>query len=145
MPDPHTARLDPGTDPHDEASHAKFSQKGYINDLIFDELVSFVGQNEKKPFFLMWAAPLPHVPLQAPEKWVKHYVEKLGGEVPYTGKAGYISCRHPYATYVAMISYFGEQIGRLIEKLKTDHLYDNTIITFTSDNGPTFNGGSDSP
>ena len=37
--DPHTARLDPGTDPRDEASYAKFSQKEYANDLIFDELI----------------------------------------------------------------------------------------------------------
>ena len=143
--DPHTARLDPGTDPRDEASYAKFSQKEYANDLIFDELISFVRQNKKKPFFLMWTTPLPHVSLQAPEKWVKHYVEKFGDEAPYTGKAGYMPCRYPHATYAAMISYFDEQIGRLIEKLKADHLYDNTIIMFTSDNGPTFNGGSDSP
>lgn len=93
----------------------------------------------------MWTTPLPHVSLQAPEKWVKHYVEKFGDEAPYTGKAGYMPCRYPHATYAAMISYFDEQIGRLIEKLKADHLYDNTIIMFTSDNGPTFNGGSDSP
>lgn len=44
-----------------------------------------------------------------------------------------------------MISYFDEQIGQLIEKLKAEHLYENTLIVFTSDNGPTFNGGSDSP
>ena len=36
-----------------------------------------------------------------------------------------------------MISYFDEQIGKLIEKLKKERLYDNTVIMFTSDNGPT--------
>ena len=54
-------------------------------------------------------------------------------------------CRYPHATYAAMISDFDEQIGELVEKLKADNLYENTIIVFTSDNGPTFNGGSDSP
>ena len=44
-----------------------------------------------------------------------------------------------------MISYFDEQVGKLIQKLKAENLYDNTLIIFTSDNGPTFNGGSDSP
>ena len=43
-----------------------------------------------------------------------------------------------------MISYWDEQIGGLINKLKELGIYDNTIIIFTSDNGPTFNGGSDS-
>ena len=93
----------------------------------------------------MWTTPLPHVSLQAPERWVQHYVEKFGDEKPYTGQAGYLPCRYPHATYAAMISYFDEQIGQLIEKLKAEHLYENTLIVFTSDNGPTFNGGSDSP
>jgi arylsulfatase len=87
----------------------------------------------------------PRVSLQAPERWVQHYVEKFGDEKPYTGQAGYLPCRYPHATYAAMISYFDEQIGQLIEKLKAEHLYENTLIVFTSDNGPTFNGGSDSP
>ena len=86
--DPHTTKLDAGADPRDEAAYAKFSQKEYANDLIFDELISFVGQNRKKPFFLMWTTPLPHVSLQAPEKWVKYYVGKFGDEAPYIGKAG---------------------------------------------------------
>ena len=43
--DPHTTKLDAGADPRDEAAYAKFSQKEYANDLIFDELISFVGQN----------------------------------------------------------------------------------------------------
>ena len=107
--------------------------------------MSFVDENKQKPFFLMWTTPLPHVSLQAPERWVQHYVKKFGDEEPYTGKAGYGICRYPHATYAAMISYFDEQVGKLIQKLKAENLYDNTLIIFTSDNGPTFNGGSDSP
>ena len=42
-------------------------------------------------------------------------------------------------------SYWDEQIGGLVAKLKELGIYENTIIIFTSDNGPTFNGGSDSP
>lgn len=93
----------------------------------------------------MWTTPLPHVSLQAPERWVKYYVEKFGDEAPYTGTAGYMPCRYPHATYAAMISYFDEQVGKLVDHLKKNGLYDNTVIIFTSDNGPTFNGGSDSP
>lgn len=143
--DPHRSPLDKGADPNDLASYAKYTQKEYANDLIFDELMGFVDANKRKPFFLMWTTPLPHVSLQAPERWVQHYVEKFGDEKPYTGQAGYLPCRYPHATYAAMISYFDEQIGQLIEKLKAEHLYENTLIVFTSDNGPTFNGGSDSP
>ena len=141
---PH-APLGKGLNPYDKASYANYTQKEYANDLIFDELIHFVDDYKERPFFLMWATPLPHVSLQVPERWVKYYVDKLGDEKPYTGTAGYLPCRYPHATYAAMISYFDEQIGKLVEKLKAEHLYENTIIMFTSDNGPTFNGGSDSP
>ena len=81
--DPHTTKLDAGADPRDEAAYAKFSQKEYANDLIFDELISFVGQNRKKPFFLMWTTPLPHVSLQAPEYgWGKCFVHEGGIRIP---------------------------------------------------------------
>lgn len=143
--DPHLTRLDKDADPHDERSYARFTQKQYANDLIFDELLHFVDANKSHPFFLLWTTPLPHVSLQAPDRWVQHYVKKFGDEEPYTGNKGYMPCRYPRATYAAMISYFDEQIGRLIEKLKAEGIYENTLIVFTSDNGPTFNGGSDSP
>ena len=38
--------------------------------------------------------------------------------------------------YAAMIAYMDEQVGRLIEYLKTSNQYDNTLIVFLSDNGP---------
>lgn len=142
---PHTTPLAPGADPYDPASYDKYVQKEYANDLIFDRLLDFVDKHEKKPFFVMWTTPIPHVSLQAPERWVQYYVKKFGNEKPYIGDKGYMPCRYPHATYAAMISYFDEQVGKLVDKLKKDGLYDNTLIVYTSDNGPTFNGGSDSP
>lgn len=138
-------KLDKEADPRDEKSYDKYSQQAYSCDLMYDEILKFVEQSKDKPFFLAWTTPLPHVPLQAPEKWVKHYVDKFGYEEPYIGNKGYFPCRYPHATYAAMISYWDEQIGGLIQKLKDLGLYDNTIIVFTSDNGPSFNGGTDSP
>ena len=138
-------KLDEDADPLDEKSYAKYTQKIYSCDLMYDEILKFVEESKDKPFFLAWTTPLPHVPLQAPERWVKHYVEKFGDEEPYLGNKGYFPCRYPRATYAAMISYWDEQIGGLVAKLKELGIYENTIIIFTSDNGPTFNGGSDSP
>jgi arylsulfatase len=138
-------KLDQSADPFDENSYQKFIQDDYAPDLMFKEILSFVDENKKDPFLLMWTTPVPHVPLQAPKKWIDYYVEKFGDEQPYLGKAGYYPARYPRATYAAMISYLDEQIGLLIEYLKENDLYENTLIIFTSDNGPTFNGGSDSP
>ena len=138
-------RLDNGADPRDEKSYAKYVQKQYAPDLMYKEILDFVERSKDEPFALFWTTPVPHVPLQAPEKWIKHYVDKFGDEEPYIGDKGYFPCRYPRATYAAMVSYWDEQIGGLIQKLKELGIYENTIIMFTSDNGPTFNGGSDSP
>ncbi|MEG1635756.1 MAG: sulfatase-like hydrolase/transferase, partial [Rikenellaceae bacterium] len=138
-------KLDSLADKYDAKSYEKFTRKQYSGDLMFDELVGFVEANKKEPFFLMWTTPIPHVSLQAPQRWIDHYQKKFNETEPYLSKNGYLPARYPHATYAAMVSYFDEQIGLLVEKLKADGLYDNTIIIFSSDNGATFNGGTDSP
>ena len=92
---------------------------------------------------MYWATP-PHVALQAPKHWVNYYVKEFGDEKPYLGNHGYFPNRYPRATYAAMVSYLDESIGKLIYQLKDEGIYDNTLIIFTSDNGPTYNGGTDS-
>lgn len=133
------------TDLFDENYYQKFIQNDYAPDLMFREILSFVNENKKKNFLLMWTTPIPHVPLQAPKKWIDYYVNKFGEEQPYSGDLGYYPTRFPHATYAAMLSYLDEQVGLLVNFLKENNLYENTLIIFTSDNGPTFNGGSDSP
>ena len=139
-----TEKLDKGADKYDEESYDKFNRKQYAGEVMFDEVMSFVDTNKEKPFFLMWTTPIPHASLQAPTKWIEYYKEKFGEEEPYLGTQGYLPSRNPRATYAAMVSYLDEQVGLLVEKLKSDGIYDNTIIVFTSDNGPTYNGGTDS-
>jgi arylsulfatase len=112
---------------------------------MFKELSGFVNENHDNPFFVYWATPIPHAALQAPKRWVDYYVKKFGDEEPYIGNKGYFPARYPHATYAAMISYLDENVGKLVQQLKDLGVYDNTLIIFTSDNGPTYNGGTDSP
>ena len=139
---PHT-QLDKGADPRDAASYRKYNLKMYAPDLMFDEIIKFV-EKQQQPFALFWTTPIPHVPLQAPQRWVDYYRAKFGDEKPYEGSSGYFPCLYPRATYAAMVSYLDEQVGQLVQKLKELDLYENTLIIFTSDNGPSFNGGTDS-
>ena len=138
-------RLGADADPRDPASYATYTQADYAPDLMFEEIRTFVDENRSRPFFLYWSTPLPHVALQAPQRWVDHYVKKFGDETPYDGKAGYFPHRYPHACYAAMVSYLDEQVGLLVQQLKARGIFDDTLIVFTSDNGPTFNGGTDSP
>jgi len=141
---PHTL-LEEGADPLDMASYKKYALSTYAPDVMFSEMIQFIDQNSKKPFFLYWASPIPHVALQAPQRWVDYYMEKFGEEPPYLGDKGYFPHPAPHAAYAAMVSYLDERIGELIDYLKREGLYDNTLILFSSDNGPTYNGGTDSP
>jgi arylsulfatase A-like enzyme len=138
-------KLDKGADPLNEASYEKYRLKEYAPDLMHQEALNFIRENKENPFFFYYASPVPHAPLQAPKHWVDHYVKKFGDEEPYDGKKGYFPCRYPKATYAGMISYLDEQVGELIAELKKQGIYENTIVIFSSDNGPTYNGGTNSP
>ena len=142
-------KLRKNADPLAKESYSRFTLNDYSADVMFRELQGFIIDNNpkehNKPFFMYWATPIPHVPLQAPERWVNYYVSKFGDEKPYLGNKSYFPNRYPRAAYAAMVSYMDEQIGMLIRQLKAMDIYDNTLIVFTSDNGPTYNGGSDSP
>jgi arylsulfatase len=137
-------KLQEGADPYENKNYSKFWLKQYSPDLMFNEIINFVQDNKNHPFFLYWATPIPHVPLQAPKRWVDYYVKKFGDEQPYLGDRGYFPHRYPHAAYAAMVSYLDEQIGLLVKHLKDQGLYENSIFFFSSDNGPTYAGGADS-
>lgn len=138
------ANFPEGADPNDPGSYTDFELKEYAPTLMHKEAIQFIEDHQKEPFFLYYASPIPHLPLQAPKKWVEYYQKKLGVEAPYLGNS-YFPNRTPRATYAAMISYLDEQVGGLVAKLKELGTYENTLIIFSSDNGPTYTGGADTP
>ena len=136
-------KLDSLADPYDENSYAKFNQQDYAPKVIHDKALEFIRKNKDEPFFMYYASPLPHLPLQAPHEYVKAYANILGEEEPYIGDRGYFPNRKPRATYAAMITYLDQQLGDLVTLLKELDIYENTLIIFSSDNGPTYTGGVD--
>lgn len=139
------SKLSKDADIYDEKSYSDFWLTDYSAELMQDEVINFIKENKEQPFFMYYATPIPHAPLQAPKRWVDYYLNKFGDEEPYLGNRGYFPHRYPRAAYAAMVSYLDEQVGEIISTLKEEGLYENTIIMFSSDNGPTYNGGTDSP
>jgi arylsulfatase A-like enzyme len=129
-------------DPLDEENYEVYQQNVYGPDLLLNAAINFLDKNKNKPFFLYYPSPLPHVSLQAPKKWVDYYHKKFGDEKPFLG-GSYFPCRYPRATYAAMISALDEQVGQIVQALKKNGTYDNTLIMFCSDNGPAYNAGVD--
>lgn len=137
-------KLDSSLDPLDPQSYASFHTGTYAPDLMMDETIQFIEQNKNKPFFLWWTTPIPHASLQASARWVDYYHERYGDEKPFLG-GHYAPVRYPKASYAALVGYVDEQIGQIVQKLKDEGVYDNTLIVFTSDNGPSSEGGGNSP
>jgi arylsulfatase len=138
-------KLAPDADPLEGASYRNFTLKNYAHDAMFIQMTEFIRENREAPFLLFWTTTIPHAAIQAPQRWVDYYVNKFGDEKPYLGEKGYFPHRNPHAGYAAMVSYLDEQVGKLVDQLKELGIYENTLILFTSDNGPTYNGGTDSP
>jgi arylsulfatase len=136
-------RLPEHADAFDPASYAPYSGTQYSLDLMAEEALAFIRENQDRPFFLYLPFPVPHVALQVPEESLKEY-DGAFPDTPYRGDRGYLPHIAPRAAYAAMITRMDREIGRIVSLLEDLGLDDNTIIFFTSDNGPTFNGGTDS-
>jgi arylsulfatase len=118
----------------------------FSHDLFEKEALAFLDATPKnKPFFLYLPFTVPHVAVQAPADALKEYEGKLGDDPAYDGKKGYRVHPAPHAGYAAMVSRMDRSVGRIVDKLTELKLDKNTLVLFTSDNGPTHNvGGADS-
>jgi arylsulfatase A-like enzyme len=106
----------------------------YTPDLMTEEALSFIDRSKEKPFFLYLAYTLPHANNEAKMKGME--VPDLG---PYQDKAW----PEPQKAKAAMITRLDSYVGRLMERLKQLGLDENTLVLFTSDNGPHKEGGAD--
>ncbi len=121
-----------------------FTGAQHSQDLFTREALRFIRENKEKPFFLYLPFAIPHLSIQVPEESLEEYRGKIP-EADYEHK-GYLKHPHPRAGYAAMISHLDRDVGKILALLEELELDDDTIVLFTSDNGPTYDrlGGSDS-
>jgi arylsulfatase A-like enzyme len=123
----------------------------YALDLIQEQALRFVETNKDRPFFMYYPMIQPHAEMFAPEQYVEKYRGKFPPEKPCKGVDGgpdfrkkeYGSQAEPHADFAAMVETLDENVGKLIAKLEDLGIADNTLIMFTSDNGPHREGGHD--
>jgi arylsulfatase A-like enzyme len=136
-------RLPADVDPNDPESYEPYRGNEYSMDLMAEEALQFIRDHRNERFFLYLPFPVPHVSLQVPEDSLAEY-DGVFEEEPYIGDRGYTPHPRPRSAYAAMITRMDREIGRIMDLLKDLGLDNDTIVFFTSDNGPTFNGGTDS-
>jgi arylsulfatase len=112
----------------------------YAPDLFEREALDFIAANRKRPFFLFFATTVPHLALQVPEDSLAEYAG-LWPETPYAGGQGYQPQAKPRAAYASMVTRFDRSVGRIMALLQKLGLDEDTLVLFTSDNGPTYDVG----
>lgn len=83
------------------------------------EALDFISRNKDDPFFLYYAQPFPHIPLHASDDFKKSSRAGLYGDV---------------------VQEIDWSIGKILDKLDDEGLTENTLVIFTSDNGPWYQG-----
>ncbi len=100
----------------------------YSADLFADEAVEFIDASREQPFFLYFATTLPHFSdfREGPDKLI------VPSDEPYSQE----SWPQLEKNYAAMITRLDGHVGRILDKVREHGLEENTLIVFTSDNGP---------
>lgn len=139
----------------DNRPGTEYGKGTYAPDLIHNRALAFLEhqvKNGDEPFFMWYPTVLPHAELIVPEDSIIKKFRGIYPEKPYKGTepgnaafltGGYCSQFHPRATFAAMVYRLDVHVGQIVSKLKELGVYENTIIIFTSDNGPHREGGAD--
>ena len=147
-----------GTPHHWKASVAPFTKEHDLTTYLTNQALSWMDNREsEKPFFMKLAYVQPHPPLIADQEWSRYYegkdialpnFERIKSNNPIWRK--HIEFLESHAQiktmkkanhraaikeYYAMISLIDEQIGKVIEHLKSNQVLEDTIIIYTGDHG----------
>jgi uncharacterized sulfatase len=109
----------------------------YSHDLFMEEAIGWVEENAEGPFFLYLALTIPHANNEATRAIGN------GAEVPDYGSYAGEAWPEADKGQAAMVSRMDEGIGRLLERLRELGIDRNTVVMFTSDNGPHHEAGHD--
>lgn len=130
------------------------STETYAPDLIQEKTLEFIRANKDNSFFAYVPIVIPHAELIVPEDEIFQDYKGLYPEKPYRGRPGadygpemiigmYCSQEHPHATFAAMVHRIDTYVGEIVQVLEELGIAENTLIMFTSDNGPHQEGGAD--
>ncbi len=104
---------------------------GYLTDTFSDEAIGFIEREKDNPFFLYVSYNAVHAPWQSPDN--------------VAGKVKHIADEYR-RTYAGMLVSMDDGIGRIMQALKDNGVYENTLVVFLSDNGaPKSSAASSAP
>ena len=126
----------PFQNPHQPKGGRGFAKKRvtYAPDLFAEEAETFIRKNQKNPFFLYYAMNVPHTNNEG---------GPLGMEVPDLGEFAGKDWPAAEKGFAAMIRNIDQETGKILDLLKELKIAEDTLVIFTSDNGPHAESGHD--
>jgi arylsulfatase A-like enzyme len=120
----------------------------YSSDLIHQQAMKFLEAQGNKPFFLFLPYTIPHADVFLPHDEVYDYYVKKFNEKPtdipkYTGGEKHHFDPYPHAAFAAMVARLDKYVGEIMREVEKKGIAQNTLIIFTSDNGPHRENGGD--
>lgn len=128
----------------------------YTNDLFTRETLDFIDRKDERPFFVYLNYTVPHAELRVPEEAIAPFRGVFPEPAPFANltadakeagpdgpSLGYRSQPTPRAAFAAMVTRMDRDVGRILERLRERGLDRQTLVLFTSDNGPHVEGGAD--
>lgn len=101
-----------------------------------EQALQFIRRHRERPFFAYLPTTLPHVELVVPEDSERPYRGKFPRVSLPDPRPGYLGSEDGYTTYAGMVSRLDRHVGQVLDLLKELKLEENTLVLFTSDNGP---------
>jgi len=105
-------------------NHNQVRFDGYLTDVLGNKAVDYIKQNGQHPFFMYWAPNAVHTPMEATEVDMQKFAN------------------HPRQKLAAMTFALDRAVGNIVNELKRQGIFDNTLIFFLSDNGGAHNNQS---
>ncbi|MDX1285069.1 MAG: arylsulfatase, partial [Draconibacterium sp.] len=118
--------------------------QGYCSDVYTDDLIDFIEANQEKsekPFFAYLSFNAPHTPLQLPQEYYDMYKDLEFDANEFEVFDEVVNQMTPKDIEAAkrvygMVTNIDDNIARVMQTLKDQNIYENTIVIFLTDNGP---------
>jgi arylsulfatase A-like enzyme len=118
----------------------------YSADIIHQQALQYIKNSGDKPFFIYLPYTIPHGEVIVPHDSTYYYYIKKYNEQPIAAKRMYDGRplgEYPHASFAAMVSRLDKYVGEIVKLVEEKGIANNTLIIFTSDNGPHKEGGGD--